>query len=155
MSCPRCIWRGGSADRGKASRRSPRHVAGLAALVLIFNLPFNYEGFRGHVELVLGPASEDYRMFPPTAAGQWVLAKVTAGQLLWTLGVPGTILLIAGLLRRGRDGDEPTVPIWVFLAAASYYLTLIAVIGYVYDRFLLPVTTVLALGAAIGMRRLA
>jgi hypothetical protein len=128
-------------------------AAGLAALIVFYNLPFNFEGFRGHFDLVVGPASEGYRMFPPTPAGQWTLAQVTAGQLLWTLGVPGTILLIVGLVR-GRDRSEPAVPMWVVLVALSYYVALIAVIGYVYDRFLLPVTTVLALGGAIGLRRL-
>jgi hypothetical protein len=147
-------WRLGRSRQGAAAL-AVGTVAGLVTLILIFNLPFNYEGFREHVDLVLGPASEGYRMFPPTAAGQWVLATVTAGQLLWTLGVPGTILVVAGLVRRGRAGGDPAVPIWVFLVAVSYYVTLIAMIGYVYDRFLLPVTTVLALAAAIGMRRLA
>ena len=151
-------WRLARSRQGVAALAAGT-VAGLVTLILIFNLPFNYEGFREHVDLVLGPASEGYRMFPPTAAGQWVLAQVTAGQLLWTLGVPGTILVVAGVfrfpVRRERPAGEPAVPIWVFLVAVSYYVTLIAMIGYVYDRFLLPVTTVLALAAAIGMRRLA
>ena len=95
-------WRLGRSRQGVAALAAGT-VAGLVTLILIFNLPFNYEGFRAHVDLVLGPASEGYRMFPPTAAGEWVLAKVTAGQLLWTLGVPGTILVVRiGLLRRGR-----------------------------------------------------
>jgi dolichyl-phosphate-mannose-protein mannosyltransferase len=128
-------------------------IAGLAALVLFFNIPFNYEGFRSHLDLVVGPASTDYRMFPATLAGQWVLARVTAGQLLWALGVPGAILLITGLLWRRQDSTAPAIPAWVFLAPLSYYVTLIGVIGYVYDRFLLPVTTLLALVAAIGVRK--
>ncbi len=146
-------WRIGRTRQGIAALAAGT-VAGLVALALIFNLPFNYEGFRGHVDLVVGPASAGYRMFPTTVAGEWVLAKVTAGQLLWTLGIAGTILVVLGLTRIGAARDEPRPPIWVFLAAASYYLTLIAVIGYVYDRFLLPVTTLLALPAAIGLYRL-
>jgi hypothetical protein len=129
-------------------------VAGLVALVAIHNLVFNYVGFRDHVDLVIGPASAGYRMFPTTIAGEWALAKVTAGQLLWMVGWPGALLLLIGLVPRSRATAEPTVPVWVFLSAISYYLTLIAVIGYVYDRFLMPVTTLLALVAAIGIRRL-
>jgi hypothetical protein len=146
-------WRLGRSRDGLLAL-STGTLAGLAALGMLFNLPFNYEGVRGHVDLVVGPASEGYRMFPPTPAGQWALAKVTAGQFLWTLGVPGTILVVAGLVRWRRGSGDPAVPIWVLLAAVSYYVTLVAVIGYVYDRFLLPVTTVLALAAAIGLRRL-
>ena len=84
-----------------------------------------------------------------------MLARVTAGQLLWALGLPGAILLFAGLLWRRQEPTEPALPAWVFLAPLSYYVTLIAVIGYVYDRFLLPVTTILALVAAIGVRKTA
>jgi hypothetical protein len=145
-------WRLGRSRQGLVALAAGT-AAGLAALALLFNLPFNYEGFRNHVDLVVGPASAGYRMFPPTLAGQWVLARVTGGQLLWAVGVPGTILLLAGLLKRRHGSSEPAVPVWVYLAALSYYVTLIAVIGYVYDRFLLPVTTLLALVAAIGVRK--
>ena len=37
------------------------------------------------------------------------------------------------------------------LPAASYYLTFIAVVGYNYDRFLLPVFFVLSLGAGLAL----
>ncbi|HYN08532.1 MAG TPA: glycosyltransferase family 39 protein [Vicinamibacterales bacterium] len=147
-------WRIGRSRQGIVALASGT-VAGILVLALVHNVAFNYDGFRSHVDLVVGPASAGYRMFPTTVAGEWALAKVTAGQLLWTLGVPGMLLVLIGVVPRLRGPDAPAVPAWVFLAALSYYVTLIAVIGYVYDRFLLPVTTVLALAAAIGLVRLA
>ena len=146
-------WRIGRTRQGLIALAAGT-IAGLVALALIHNLVFNYGGFRDHVDLVVGPASEGYRMFPTTIAGEWALAKVTIGQLLWTVGWPGALLLLIGLVPRSRTAPEPAAPVWIFLSAISYYVTLIAVIGYVYDRFLMPVTTLLALIAAIGMRRL-
>jgi hypothetical protein len=146
-------WRIGRTRQGLIALAAGT-IAGLVALAVIHNLVFNYGGFRDHIALVVGPASEGYRMFPTTIAGEWALAKVTAGQLLWTVGWPGGLLLLIGLVPRLRSPAEPAVPVWIFLSAISYYLTLIAVIGYVYDRFLMPVTTLLALVAAVGIRRL-
>jgi Dolichyl-phosphate-mannose-protein mannosyltransferase len=146
-------WRIGRSRQGLVALLAGT-IAGLAALAAIYNVLFNYVGFRDHVDLVVGPASAGYRMFPMTAAGEWALAKVTAGQFVWTIGWPGALLLLIGLVPRSRTQAEPSVPVWIFLSALSYYLTLIAIIGYVYDRFLLPVTTLLALVAAIGVRRL-
>jgi hypothetical protein len=146
-------WRIGRSRQGIAALASGT-VAGIVVLALVYNVFFNYEGFRNHVDLVVGPASAGYRMFPGTVAGEWTLARVTLGQLLWTLGVPGTLLVLIGAIPRLRGPAAPAVPAWIWLVAVSYYVTLIAVIGYVYDRFLLPVTTVLALVAALGLVRL-
>jgi hypothetical protein len=91
-------------------------------------------------------------MFPSTLAGQWALARTTVGQLLWALGWPGSVLLVVGIFASARRSSQRVLPLWSVLAMLSYYLAFLAVIGYVYDRFLLPVTTLLALGAAIGLR---
>jgi hypothetical protein len=146
-------WRIGRSRQG-AIALAAGAVAGVAVLALIFNVVFNYDGFRDHVDLVVGPASAGYRMFPATLAGEWTLARVTAAQVFWTLGAPGVALVLIAFVPRLRGPKAPAVPSWVWLSALSYYVTLIAVIGYVYDRFLLPVTTVLALAAAIGLRRI-
>jgi hypothetical protein len=146
-------WRIGRTRQGLIALAAGT-AAGVAALAVIYNLAFNYVGFRDHVDLVVGPASEGYRMFPATISGEWALAKITAGQLLWMVGWPGALLLLIGLVPGSRTPEEPAVPVWILLSAISYYLTLIAVIGYVYDRFLMPVTTLFALVAAIGIRRL-
>jgi hypothetical protein len=130
--------------------------AGLATLALAHNLLFNYEGFRQHVDLITGPASDDYRMFPMTAAGEWSLAKATAAQVIWTLGWPGIALILIALapVKSGEVRPPLRKLVWIALASISYYLVFIAVVGYVYDRFLLPVTSMLALVAGAGVRRL-
>jgi hypothetical protein len=148
-------WRAARQPGGVAALAAGA-LAGLAAFALCHNLVFNYDGFRQHVELITGPASDDYRMFPMTAGGEWQLAKATADQIVWTLGVPGIALILVAL-RKAKPGVErlPFQKIsWVLLASVSYYAVFIAVVGYVYDRFLLPVTSMLALVAGFGLRRL-
>jgi hypothetical protein len=44
--------------------------------------------------------------------------------------------------------------LWLALPALSYLLTFVAVVGYVYDRFLLGVLVVLALWAGVAFERL-
>jgi len=127
----------------------------IAAFVVFFNLPFNAEGFAEHVRLIVGPASADYRMFPPGAAGQGPLARAAALQLgsamSWPLAVACAVAVAAAFARR----DAATVHL--LLPAVSYYVCFIAVVGYVYDRFLLGVVVNLAIAAgpwlALWMRR--
>ena len=128
-------------------------VAALAALAVIYNVALNPHGLPLHIEFVRGPASTGYRMFAPTPIGQWHLLLSTAGQLLFTLGISGTILVMAGLVRLPSPRAR-RVLWWLAFSIVSYYVTFIAYAGYVYDRFLLPVTCALAVPAAIALRRL-
>jgi hypothetical protein len=122
---------------------------GLFTFVLCHNMLLNPGGFLDHVRTLLGPASRAYRMFPQTAYGQLQLANTSAGLLTWMLGWAGAILAAFGLIAAIRARSRV---VWLLLPIVSYYFTFIAVVGYVYDRFLLPVTIVLALfaGAAVG-----
>lgn len=127
-------------------------AAGLAAgvsFVVLHNLLLDIDGFRDHLAALTGPASTHYRMFPPTAAGQWHLGRVTLGQLLAGPGVAGILLAGTGvgvaLGRVGRPG------IWLFVPVVSYLLTFTAVVGYQYDRFLMPVFVIFAVFAGPGL----
>ena len=127
-------------------------LAGAATFGLCHNILFNYPGFVGHVRALSSAAG--YRMFPPTLAGQVTLARTTAGQLFWAMGWPGVLASLLGLTVASRRGERFSPPLWLLLAPVSYYLTFLCVVGYVYDRFLLPVTTILAIAAAVGLGRL-
>lgn len=124
-------------------------VVGTLVFAIVHNLWFNLDGFRKHVELILGDGSEGYRLFPATLAGEWQLLKLTLWQSFWCLGVPGVILLTLGIWRERR---QPRLPAWLWLFPVSYLLTFIAAIGYVYDRFLLGPLLVTALFSASGLR---
>jgi hypothetical protein len=128
-------------------------VAGVAAaaFAVCHNLLFNAAGFVEHVRALVGPASADYRMFPLTADGQARLATATLRLIPWTLGWPGIVLVAAGVAAAAQDRVRAC---WLLLPALSYYLFFIAVVGYVYDRFLLPVTVILAVFGGAGVDRL-
>jgi hypothetical protein len=131
-------------------------VAAALVLAAIYNLWFNSSGFRLHVEAITGGGSEGYRQVPETWTGQLGLLWLTAQQLVWMFGLPGLVLGALAVVSRwrGPSASGRRAAAWLALFPLSYYLTFIAVVGYVYDRFLLPVTLVAAIALAPGVRRL-
>jgi hypothetical protein len=128
-----------------------RLLAGVAAAVVVFalsqNLLFNMRGFRTHLDLILGGASQDYRMFTATPRGETALLALTLRIAQAALGWPLLILFATGTALAWRSRSTRSAALLVSAPALSYYLTFIAVVGYEYDRFLLPV---FFLGAIFG-----
>lgn len=164
--------RGGRLLRALVDRRFL--AAGAAAALgyaLFQNLLFNGVRFEHHVELLLGPMSGPYREFGHGLGDQLHLAYRFVQQLVWSLdpflflaGVSGVVWVFARNRRsrlaepRKEAREEPATqpPVtpdrrerWLLASlltlGASYYLTLIAVIGFTFDRYVLPVTMILAL----------
>ena len=123
-------------------------AAGAAVFALAHNLPFNWTGFKDHLAIITGGASADYRQVDSLSPGGqlWLLAR-TIEQIAWSMSVPGAVVAGAGILAaiRRRSVERPLL--MILLPAISYYLTFIAAVGYVYDRFLLPVCAILAIFA--------
>jgi hypothetical protein len=115
------------------------------------NLPLNLTGFREHLASITGGGSETYRMVPASMGGLVELAGIGARQLWFALGVPGVVLTMAGVWAQRRHG---WIPGWLWLFPLSYLVTFVAVVGYSYDRFLLPVTVVMGLLGGAGLRGL-
>jgi hypothetical protein len=128
-------------------------LAGIATFALVHNVLFNAAGFTAHVETVVGPASQPFRMVESTLAGQIDLARVVAGLLLWMFGAAGLIAAALGAAAFTRR-SSPRLPVWLLLAPVSYYVTFVIPAGYAYDRFLLPVALAGAPIVAAGIRRL-
>jgi 4-amino-4-deoxy-L-arabinose transferase-like glycosyltransferase len=126
-----------------------------AVFALVHRVSGNTDGFVAHVELMLGPASEPFRQFPRTLAGELGLALETVRQLAASLGLPAFALGVAGLvglaLRRGGGAGER----FLLASAAAYHLTFISVVLYCYDRFVLPLGLILALVGAGALVELA
>ena len=155
-------------------------LCGIATFAAVHNVAFNAAGFKSHVELVVGPASQPIRMVESTLAGQLDLAGVVGDLLLWMFGAAGLIAVGLGIsndlgsrFARHRNLEFPpqafwrlkfpsslettpevVLPIWLLLAPVSYYVTFVIPAAYVYDRFLLPVVLACAPIAAVGIRRL-
>ena len=125
-------------------------LACIAVYVLVSGVLWNPEGVKAHFTMIVqGP--QPFRMFPRTVAGIADLGVTTLAVLASTLGPVTLIFAIAGLTvavvqpRRYRE-------LLILLALlASYFLTFMTVVGYVYDRFLLGFALVAALFAALGL----
>jgi hypothetical protein len=127
--------------------------AGIAVVLfaLVHNFAFNWRGFVAHVDIILGGASQGYRMFPRTPAGEWDLLALTLRIVQRALGWPMLVTFTAGLVVAWARPQTRRAALLITLPAASYYLTFIAVVGYNYDRFLLPVFFVLSMGAGLAL----
>lgn len=123
-------------------------MAALAAsgLLLLYNIPFNPSGFAEHVRIITGPGSQNYRMYPGTPAGQMRLLGTTLWELGQAMGWPMFAASVCGVVSALRIRNGPIR--WLILPVVSYYVTLIAVVGYHYDRFFLG--TIVVFGIAAG-----
>ena len=136
-----------------AARVAAVSALGLLALLLLDNVLFNAAGFAAHLRLITGPASRDFRMFPATPAGEVRLFAETARHLAFALGWPGLVAAAAGVAAAFRSRPRPHALLATLAFPVSYLLFFLAVVGYVYDRFLLPVVLVLSPFAGLALDR--
>jgi hypothetical protein len=151
----RTVAAGATASATAALLRDAALPAAAAAGVLVFAalqaLPLNWTGFQQHIAYITGGGSSAYRMIDSSSVrGQAFLFRRTFEHLAWSMSWPGMLMSLAGVAlvvvrRRSRTA------LALLLPALSYYVTFIAVVGYSYDRFMLPVCLVLAIfgGGAI------
>ena len=117
-------------------------IVAMGTFVLAHNLLFNFSGFLKHVRWLTGPGSQPYVSYAPTLTGRL--------QLLWETGVAlaqGFTLPLFGLCMGGAVYCAlkfPRYSLPLLFLAASYYLTFINVILYVWPRFVLPIGIILA-----------
>ncbi len=121
-------------------------VLGFAAVYLLAaNVVNNWTGYLRHVAYITGPGSAPYSQFAHTPAGHAALLGRTVTLLAESLGVPAFLASVGGvaygIMRFRRLALSLLAPL------ASYYLTFLALILYVYPRFLLPCVAILALFA--------
>jgi hypothetical protein len=107
------------------------------------NLPFNLSGFHRHLDMIMGPRSQEYRMYAPTIDGQARLLGAALVEIALAMSWPLAVAALCGTIVALWRG--PRAMRWLLLPAASYYICLIAVVGYLYDRFFLGVIVILAI----------
>jgi hypothetical protein len=127
-------------------------VTGLLGFAALQVLPFNWSGVQAHFAYITGSGSQTYRMVDSASpSGQAFLFRRTVDHLVWSMSWPGLLISLAGivvlLVRR-----QSAAALALLLPALSYYVTFVAVVGYSYDRFMMPVCLVLSVfaGAAIN-----
>lgn len=129
-------------------------VLTVAAFALGNQLPVEWVRFVSHVDTMLGVGSMPFKMFTPDAGGQASLALATAKSFVWAAGLPAAAAFAGGmayalLTGRGRQLAALLVPF------ATYYLGFLAVILYVYDRFMSPLLPVAAMVGGAGLAAVA
>ena len=151
-------WRAFRPGRGADDREPrPRTVLTMAGIVigsvLVFYLaPLNPSGFVEHFRLITGPASQPFRTYAPTLAGQAAMARDAAWHLGPMLSWP-VFAIAAGAVGWAVWRGERALLI-LLLPAVSYYLAFLAIIGYQYDRFFIGVALILCLFAGWAADRL-
>lgn len=138
------------ADGSGPSRIGAALLPALAALVayaIVWQLPFNFSGWREHHEFVFTQAKYP-RSFALSAAGLIALAGRTVSLLPLTLGWLATVsAAIAIVLRVSWRGLGLRG-----IGCALYLVVFLGAVGYVYPRFLLPLTLIAFPLAARGLR---
>jgi len=128
---------------------------GLALFAAIHNLLFNWSGFLLHVQLSAGGARVgDYRLFPNTLAGQAALLRLSASIMQVASGWPLFLVALAGGIMMWSSSAHRRAALLVSAPMVSYYLALIAVLGFNYDRFMLPILMLAAVFGGFAMARL-
>lgn len=116
----------------------------LAALVLIFNLAFNFQGFLLHLKTITGPLSKNAQLFPHTPAGHLRLLGRAVDQLRFSLGWPLLAVCAAGLIKALTAKTRNPLLLSLLLFFISFEIFLIHVVMYNYARFYLPAGLVLS-----------
>lgn len=112
--------------------------------VTIYNFPFNFQGFVSHIQLIVGPASTEYRIFPNSVTGHVEMGIQSIRQAIFTQGWPLFLVSVIGAITAIRQRKINPVIIIPFISVISYYIFFISVIGYNYDRFFLPIIILLS-----------
>ena len=150
----RSVAAGASGSPVVALLRDPALPAAAAAGVLGFAvlqaLPFNWSGLQQHFAYITD-AGGAYRMIDSASpSGQAFLFRRTFDHLVWSMSWPGLLIGLAGIVLLLVRGQAATA-LALLLPALSYYVTFIAVVGYSYDRFMMPVCLVLSMFAGAAL----
>ncbi|MEO8505605.1 MAG: glycosyltransferase family 39 protein [Acidobacteriota bacterium] len=138
-------------------------AAGTAVVLFVVfqNLIFDFHRFQVHLRLLRGPMSENYQDYEGNVGGQMELLRTFLGLVGFSLNPVLSVACLAGLVMtfwRGRlatvaESAQKIVLLRSSLVLVlSYYFTFLVLILFCYDRYVLPVTVVLALfgGLALG-----
>lgn len=121
-------------------------LTALAGMAIGHALPWRFDRFVERLAVITGPASVQYQMFPATVRGHLALLATTAKCFVWAAGVPLTVAFVGGVVEFARKRRALHL-LSMMAPAVTYYASFLAVILYVYDRFLIGW---LPIAAAIG-----
>ena len=150
----RSVVAGASRSPVVALLRDPALPAAAAAGVLGFAalqaLPFNWSGVQAHFAYITGGGGRlpDDRQHIAERAGVPVPADLRSSHLVHELAGSADR---SGGHRLSARARPVRAALALLLPALSYYVTFIAVVGYSYDRFMMPVCLVLSVFAGVAI----
>ena len=128
-------------------------LAAVTTFAVVCNLFFNYSGYATHIRSITDAAAQ-YRVFEPTSAGRWQLLVLTVQLVQASMGWPMFLASVAGVFIGFLTPRDRRTTVWLTAAIPAYYLGLINVVLYNYDRFMLPVCVVLSVFGGLALDRL-
>jgi hypothetical protein len=128
-------------------------LAAVGTFVVVFNLIFNFDGFVMHVRATTGAAAL-YGVFDSTLAGHWQLLILTIRLVRDSMGWPFFIAALGGVTVGFLTRADRRTTLWLLAGIPAYYLGLIEIVRYNYDRFMLPICVLLSIFAGFAFDRL-
>jgi len=129
-------------------------LATLIGFAIGHQLPMEWQRLMAHVQSMTTVSSIPFRAFEPTWAGHGGLLVTTLKAFVWAAGVPAACAFVGGCLYLMFSSRRRLLAS-MLLPLATYYVGFLAVILYVYDRFLIAFLPVAALVGAMFLRAIA
>lgn len=129
-------------------------AAATAGFLILQMIPWNLVRFTRHVQLLVGPMSDNYQAYQNTPEGHGQLLALFLRQIAFCLNPALAAIATAGTawtLWRGfrrPGGDEPFLIGSLVFLVVSYYVTFLSQILFSFDRYILPIALLLAFPAA-------
>jgi 4-amino-4-deoxy-L-arabinose transferase-like glycosyltransferase len=146
---PAALWRSIVNERMVATL-----VIGIATLVAVHNLPFNWSGAVERFRAITGPMTLSLQEFPNTFAGHVGMVALGVRHLLFVLGLPCLLASVGGLAYAALEWRRYPRALALLPPIVTYWVLLIVPIMYHYDRYLLPVALILSLFSGLALSRL-
>lgn len=123
-------------------------VVGTTLFILIQNWIFNFQGFKRHLLLILGPAKGE-RLFPNNVSGFMSMLIQTFDQLKFILGWPILLICMVGLIYALTKKKKYPYIFWLLVPLVTYYVTFMFTIGRNPVRHLIPVYILMSFFGAL------
>ena len=129
------------------------NAAAVVTFVLVCNLLFNFGGYVNHLRSITDAAAL-YGVFETTPSGRFQLFLLTVRLMRDAMGWPFFAASLAGIAIGLANPRWRRQTVWLAAAVPAYYLGLINVVLYNYDRFMMPICVVFAVFGGLAFDRL-
>jgi 4-amino-4-deoxy-L-arabinose transferase-like glycosyltransferase len=111
-------------------------IVTVAAFAIVQGMPWAWDRFRRHLEVMTTDAMLPFQMFAQSPEGYLQLLGAIGKTMVWAAGVPLAAVFVAGIVEEimSRRGARLAL---LMMPVATYLVAFLGVTMYVYDRFLI------------------